>query len=80
MKKRIGIKQVRGTDTMIIQYNDGTEETILNASEIRTEMDYETALKRVEILFDAKINTPEGDELELLSSMIEEYEEKYHPI
>ncbi len=78
MKKRTGIKQIRGTDTMIVEYDNGTEETILNTEKIRTEVDYETALKRVEFLLDAKINTPEGDELEMLSSMIEKYEkEKY---
>jgi len=54
MKKRTGIKQIRGTDTMIMEYDNGTEETILNTEKIRTEVDYETALKRVEFLFDAK--------------------------
>jgi len=46
---RLRIKQARGT-----------EEMILNARKIRTEMDYEIALKRVKILFDAKINTQKG--------------------
>lgn len=47
---------------------------------IKSEQDYEKALKRLEIIFDAKPNTPEGDEAEILSMLIENYEEIYYPI
>jgi HTH-type transcriptional regulator/antitoxin HigA len=47
---------------------------------IKTEEDYKAALERLEIIFDAKINTPEGDELELLSLLIENYENQHFPI
>jgi HTH-type transcriptional regulator/antitoxin HigA len=43
---------------------------------IRNEVDYQNALNRLEIIFDAKKGTEEGDELEILSILIERYEEK----
>ena len=47
---------------------------------IKTENDYNQALERLEVLFDAKKGTPEGDELELLSILIEQYENTHFPI
>lgn len=47
---------------------------------IRTEKDYEKALERLEIIFDAPINSMEGDEAEILSLLIENYENKEYPI
>ncbi|MEI8657046.1 hypothetical protein [Vibrio sp. Hal054] len=46
-----------------------------------SEGDYKAALKRIEFLFDAaEPGTPEGDELERLAALVEEYEEKHFPI
>jgi HTH-type transcriptional regulator/antitoxin HigA len=46
---------------------------------IKTEADYQAALKEIERLFDAAPNTPEGDRLEVLTTLVEAYEEqKYH--
>jgi HTH-type transcriptional regulator/antitoxin HigA len=47
---------------------------------IRTEVDYHAALKEVERLWDAEPGTAEGDQVEVLSTLIEVYEEKHHPI
>ena len=47
---------------------------------IKTEEDYNKALTRIDELMDAKLNTPEGDELELLVTLVELYEEKEYPI
>ncbi len=47
---------------------------------IKTEKDYERALKRLELIFDAKSNSKEGDEAEILSMLIDNYENKYYPI
>jgi len=47
---------------------------------IHTEKDYENALTRVEEIFDAKPGTKEGDELEILGILVDEYEKKYFPI
>ena len=42
---------------------------------IKTEPDYRQALTEVEQLFDAPLNTPEGERLERLTTLIEAYEE-----
>ena len=47
---------------------------------IKTKKDYNAALKRVEQLWGAKDNTPEGDEVEILFTLIEVYEEKHYLI
>jgi HTH-type transcriptional regulator / antitoxin HigA len=47
---------------------------------IRTEADYQAALKEIESLFDALPNTPEYDRLDLLSTLVETYEKVHHPI
>jgi len=47
---------------------------------IKTEQDYQQALKRLEEIFDAKTDTKDGDELEILGILIENYEEEYFPI
>lgn len=48
--------------------------------EIKSEKEYDECIKRLENLFDALPNTPEGDELDLLVKLIEEYESKNYPI
>lgn len=48
---------------------------------INSDEEYRAALKRIEELFDlAEPGTPEGDELERLAALVEEYEEKHFPI
>jgi len=47
---------------------------------IKTEKDYEQALSRLEEIFHAPADTPEGDEAEVLSILIEKYEDKHYPI
>jgi len=47
---------------------------------IRTEKEYDKALDRLNIIFDANPKTKKGQEAELLALLIEEYEETYHPI
>lgn len=47
---------------------------------IRNEGDYQNALLRLEEIFDAKRGTDEGDELEILSILIDNYEEEQFPI
>ncbi len=41
---------------------------------VKSEKEYQKALKRLEVIFDAKKGTKDGDELELLSLLIEAYE------
>jgi HTH-type transcriptional regulator/antitoxin HigA len=47
---------------------------------IKTEVDYRNALERIEVIFDAQIDTKEGDEAEILSLLIENYENEHYPI
>jgi HTH-type transcriptional regulator/antitoxin HigA len=47
---------------------------------IKTEQDYNKALKRLEQIFHAEIDTLEGDEAEVLSILIEKYEHEHYPI
>ncbi len=47
---------------------------------IKTKKDYNQALERLEKIFDAKKGSKEGDELEVLSILIEKYEDKNFPI
>ena len=47
---------------------------------IRTESDHESALKRIQALMSAKQGTPEGDELDVLATLVEAYENKHFPI
>lgn len=52
----------------------------MNIKPIKTEQDYDLVLERLELIFDAKPNTEEGDELEILSILIEKYEKENFPI
>ena len=52
----------------------------MNVSPIRNENDYQSALKRLEVIFDAKKASNEGDELEILSILIDNYEKENFPI
>jgi len=52
----------------------------MNITPIKTRTDYQKALKRLEIIFDAPIGTPDSDEADLLGLIIDEYEKKHFPI
>lgn len=52
----------------------------MNIKIIRTETDYENALKRLDQIFDAPVATPESDEADLIGLLIDEYEKKHYPI
>ena len=54
--------------------------TMKNLKPIKTEQDYNQALERLEDIFDAKPNTNDGDELEILGILIEKYENENFPI
>jgi HTH-type transcriptional regulator/antitoxin HigA len=47
---------------------------------IRTEEDYEAALEEIGRLMTAQPGTPRGDELDVLSTLVEAYEAEHHPI
>lgn len=47
---------------------------------IKNEKDYNKALDRLEVIFDAKFGSKQGDELEILSILIDKYENECFPI
>ncbi|VAW43177.1 Helix-turn-helix motif [hydrothermal vent metagenome] len=52
----------------------------MNIQPIRTELDYDAALKEIERLWDAPYGSPEGDKLDILVTLVEAYEEEHDPI
>ena len=52
----------------------------MNIKPIKTEQDYDNTLRRIDVLFEAKPNTQEFDELEILTTLVENYENKYYQI
>ncbi len=58
---------------MQIQFN-------MNIKAIKNESDYNQALKRLEEIFHAPADTKKGDEAEVLSILIEKYEDEHYPI
>jgi HTH-type transcriptional regulator/antitoxin HigA len=47
---------------------------------IKTEKAYRKALKRLDVIFESKKGSKEGDELDLLSLLIDNYEKEKYPI
>jgi len=52
----------------------------MNVKPIRSEGDYEQALERVEALWASPAGSPQGDELEVLITLVEAYEREHYPI
>ncbi|HSW54899.1 MAG TPA: helix-turn-helix domain-containing protein [Ignavibacteriaceae bacterium] len=52
----------------------------MNIKPIKTKKDYEAALKKIEGLFNAKSNTSDGDLLDVLTTLVEAYEQKHFKI
>jgi HTH-type transcriptional regulator/antitoxin HigA len=52
----------------------------MNLKPIKSDKDYQEALERLEVIFDAPIDSKEGDEAEILSLMIENFENQNYPI
>ncbi len=52
----------------------------MNIKPIKTEQDYTNALSKIESLMDAKSNTSQMDELEVLTTLVEAYEEQHYKI
>jgi len=52
----------------------------MNIKPIRSEKDYNLTLKRIELLMDSEPGSEAFDELEILTTLVENYEAKYYPI
>ena len=47
---------------------------------IKTESDNQATLERIEQLWNAEPNTPDGDELDVLVTLVQAFEERHYPI
>lgn len=52
----------------------------MNIKPIRNDQDLQAAFRRLEEIFHAEPNTPEYDEMEVLATLIEVYEDRHYPI
>jgi HTH-type transcriptional regulator / antitoxin HigA len=52
----------------------------MNIRPIKTESDYNEALAEIERLMESEPNTSDGDKLDVLTTLVEAYEEKHYPI
>jgi len=53
---------------------------VIEVKPIRTEADYENALAEIARLWGAKVNTPEGDRLDVLATLADAYESERDPM
>jgi len=53
---------------------------VMQIKPIKTKNDYHAALKEIEALFEASPDTPEGDRLDVMTTLVEAYEEKNYNI
>ena len=47
---------------------------------IKTKKDYQQALARLDVIFDARKGSPKGDELEILAMLVDNYENENFPV
>ena len=52
----------------------------MNIKPVRTKADHRAALKQIESLMNARANTPEGERLDVLVTLVEAYERKHFPM
>ena len=52
----------------------------MNIKPVRTKADHRVALKEIESLMHARANTPEGERLDVLVTLVEAYERKHFPM
>ena len=62
------------------QRNKSNQQSDMTIKPIKTERDYQKALKEIEKLWDAKPNTLKGDRLDVMITLVEAYEQKHHRI
>ena len=53
---------------------------VIEVKPIRTEADYENALAEIARLWGAKVNTPEGDRLDVLATLADAFESERDPM
>ena len=53
---------------------------MMSTTPIRTEADYEGALARIDELMGSEYGSPEGDELDVLVTLVESWEDEHYPM
>ncbi len=53
---------------------------MMNAKPIRTEADYKQALSRIDQLMGSEYGSPEGEELDVLVTLVESWEDEHYPM
>jgi hypothetical protein len=77
----IGISNGIAASHRLFAYDGGRARTILmDIKPIRTNADYEEALREIERLLDAKAGTPEDERLDALATLVDAYESEHFPI
>ena len=59
---------------------DATKIQEMTLRSIKTKKEYQNALDRLEVIFDAKPGSSQGDELEVLGILIDKYEQSHYSI
>lgn len=52
----------------------------MNIKPVRTKTDYRAALREIETLMPAKANSPEGERLDVLVTLVQAFEAKHYPM
>ena len=52
----------------------------MDIAPLKSKQDYRRALKKIEGLMRAKRNTPEGDRLDVLVTLVEAWEQRHYPL
>lgn len=52
----------------------------MNIKPIKSDRDYQRALRQIDDLMDARLDSPKGDMLDVLTTLVESWEEKLYPI
>ncbi len=52
----------------------------MNIKPIKTDTDYRAALKEIEALMGAEFDSPEGEKLDVLVTLVEAYERNHYPL
>jgi HTH-type transcriptional regulator / antitoxin HigA len=55
-------------------------EAMTEVEPLRTEKDYRAALSQIKRLWGSRLGSPEGDRLDVLSTLVDAYETRHHPI
>ena len=61
-------------------FSNDQQEFDMSIKPIKTQKDYKAALQRLEMIFDATPGSGQGDELEILGILIDNYEKNHYPI